>query len=542
MKTSNLKTSENIYSSFDWNVDFHTESFLRCFRTTERIMKYSEDDMEKMRRIANEGDAYAQYALGRWIYAHNNTREALEQAEGLFTLASKTIPDALAAYAIMWHYGETKENVMDIDKSNAILQEAALQGSEYAALQQARFRIYGLFCEAEPEKVVSEIEERLQSHDNPDPQWYTFLGYAYEECGNIDEAFNQYKRGAEKGEAKDYYYLYSICKERDDMELAEKYVTEGMTKGCSLCLTYQSEMSEDDFQELSDEEKAAFHELIYQRLHKGLSLGGSLCAFLLFVEYFYGGHGFPIDKERAFNYLRQGVLWGSVFCMIKLLEYIEEGEVSEPMSDMEIAEMWLCAARYSPQDDDAIAGLSRVSNPAFLLKHKEELERYWMPLFPEKTSKSSEPAQPEKTPIEPVVIVIWPSGHLDIQKADVNKMKSFREMGETLIGADGLDAVHYSPMLQSIAKAANLDRSLAMYCDRNAQMKELDDNAIGTMLYGQGMEILGPIIICLEDKSYNCHSFDTLEDITATYNEINNHCDGLLIIEDEDDGRYDAYV
>jgi hypothetical protein len=121
-------------------------------------------------------------------------------------------------------------------------------------------------------------------------------------------------------------------------------------------------------------------------------------------------------------------------------------------------------------------------------------------------------------------------------------MKSFREMGETLIGADGLDAVHYSPMLNSIAKAANLDRSLAMYCDRNAQMKGLDDNAIGTMLYGQGMEILGPIIICLEDKSYNCHSFDTLEDITATYNEINNHCDGLLIIEDEDDGRYDAYV
>ena len=37
-------------------------------------------------------------------------------------------------------------------------------------------------------------------------------------------------------------------------------------------------------------------------------------------------------------------------------------------------------------------------------------------------------------------------------------------------------------------------------------------------------------------------SFKTLEDLTATYNEINRHCGGLLIIKDEDDGRYDAYV
>ena len=57
MKTSNLKTSEKINSSIDWNEDFHTENFLRCFRTSERIKKYSEDDMEKMRRLAYEGDA-----------------------------------------------------------------------------------------------------------------------------------------------------------------------------------------------------------------------------------------------------------------------------------------------------------------------------------------------------------------------------------------------------------------------------------------------------------------------------------------------------
>ena len=39
------------------------------------------------------------------------------------------------------------------------------------------------------------------------------------------------------------------------------------------------------------------------------------------------------------------------------------------------------AARYSCQDEEALKGLRRVSDPAFLLKHKEELEKYWQPLF-----------------------------------------------------------------------------------------------------------------------------------------------------------------
>ena len=111
-----------------------------------------------------------------------------------------------------------------------------------------------------------------------------------------------------------------------------------------------------------------------------------------------------------------------------------------------------------------------------------------------------------------------------------------------IIGAEGLDAVYYSPLLQKVAKAAELEMDLAMFVDRDAYAKNLADNAIGTMLYGQGMEIRGPIIITQSDPVHDCHSFKTLEDIVRTYVEINNHCGGFLIINDEDDGRYDAYA
>ncbi|MGX8696387.1 MAG: hypothetical protein ACSW8D_08385, partial [Prevotella sp.] len=209
----------------------------------------------------------------------------------------------------------------------------------------------------------------------------------------------------------------------------------------------------------------------------------------------------------------------------------------------------LRAARYSPYDENALRELQKADDPAFLLQYKEELEKYWQPRFcNENTVRqphsqlTTQNSQLKKTPIDPMVIIIWPTGHLELDRADVYKMKSRHEMAQEIIGAEGLDAVYYSPLLQQVAKAAELDLDLAMFVDRDAYSKNLADNAIGTMLNGQGMEIRGPIIITQADSVHDCHSFKTLEDIVRTYTEINNHCGGLIIIKDEDDGRYDAYA
>jgi hypothetical protein len=66
-----------------------------------------------------------------------------------------------------------------------------------------------------------------------------------------------------------------------------------------------------------------------------------------------------------------------------------------------------------------------------------------------------------------------------------------------------------------------------MYVDRNAVMKDLDDNAVGTMLYGQGHEIMGAVIIAMEDEKYEIHSFGTEEDIENVFEAIDN-LTGLL--------------
>ncbi len=515
----------------------HDETFLRRFRTKLRIVKIDKSDIEQIKELAGQGDVYAKYAYGRWLYFNNPTDTSMQEAEELFLAAESHIPDALAAYASMWYYGETKENVMDIDRYDKLEEEAIRRGSERAMLNYARRRIYGQYCEAQPGIVAKEIEKRLSTTDDPDPQWYTYLGYAYEEMQRKNDAVIQYAKAVERGEVESYFYIYVHYLERGNLTLAEEYIEEGIEEGDGLCCYYQSDMDEDRFLKLSKEEQDEMHRVIDERLQLGVERWNGYCAYLLFMNYYYGGLGYTIDRDCALYYLKQGVGWGELSCIRKMAELAEEGSWPEPLTKTEIGELWLRACRYSHDDEDCLKGLSRVDDPAFLLKHKEELERYWMPLFPR-----LKPARPPKTPIDPMVIIIWPSGHLDIEKADVYKMKTYREMGETLIGADRLDAVHYSPLLEKIAKAAELDLSLVMYCDRDARMKGLNDNAIGTILYGHGGEILGPIIICQEDRVCDCHSFKTLEDLTATYNEINRHCGGLLIIKDEDDGRYDAYV
>jgi hypothetical protein len=145
----------------------------------------------------------------------------------------------------------------------------------------------------------------------------------------------------------------------------------------------------------------------------------------------------------------------------------------------------------------------------------------------EKTVEASKPAKPEpRTAIPPQVIIVKPSGIASFVEADVYSM-SYSEMAE-LIGAERVDAIHYSAPLDGITKACGLGKQLAMYVDREGIHKGLDDNAIGTMLYGNGYEIRGSIIIVMEDNRYDTYSFDILEDIEAVYNGIKALSGNLL--------------
>ena len=371
----------------------HDEQFLRRFRTKERIFRLTDDEVQDLKQAAEQGDAYARYGYGRWLYYHNPFDSALFKAEQLFLQAKDILPDALAAYAQMWLFGETIENTMDVEKSCDLMKTAIARGSQLADIQLTRSRIFGLFCEAEPEDVAQMIKQRVKDCLVNDPVWFTLLAYAYEEQNQREDAIRSYEQAIKYGETDDYAYLAMLYYQHGNMALYEELMEEGIEKGCALCMIYQADMSEDDFEELPAEEQKQLHAVVDERLRRGLQLGEGMCAYLLFQHYYYGGLGYTTNTLKAFAYLEQGARLGTTACMTELaLEAQNAGIPGRSLTPGDKAELWLRAARYLPSDEDTLYHLQRVSDPAFLLRHKDELERYWKPRFKEMPPEDEESA------------------------------------------------------------------------------------------------------------------------------------------------------
>ena len=145
----------------------------------------------------------------------------------------------------------------------------------------------------------------------------------------------------------------------------------------------------------------------------------------------------------------------------------------------------------------------------------------------------------EKTEINPTILVIRPSGYTEFLETDVNSVQ-LNEL-EALIDAENLDIVHFSDVLGQITKECALTKNVVMYVDKDAIVKNLEDNPVATMLYNCDCEIRGSVIVALEDAEYINYAFDTEEDIENVFESI-DELTGLLIREMDDDGRFDAWA
>ena len=145
----------------------------------------------------------------------------------------------------------------------------------------------------------------------------------------------------------------------------------------------------------------------------------------------------------------------------------------------------------------------------------------------------------EKTEINPTILVIHPSGYTEFLETDVNPVP-LNELG-ALIDAEELVSVHFSDALGQITKECGLTKNVMMYVDKDAMIKNLEDNPVATMLYNCDCEIRGSVIIALEDAEYITYAFDTEEDIENVF-ELIDELTGLLIRGMDDDGRFDAWA
>lgn len=531
--------------------------FLKHFWDSREIFKLSP---EMVKKLSLSEDPYGVYGYGQWLYrVRPDGDESLKKAQECFKYASENgIADAKQMLSLMYYYGdycnEDKDGIWEKNNILALIYNAQAQeaGSELAKMRQNTDLFWGNIVPADKEKAIREAEEAA-SESEAALLWMEQLGWYYEAEGRSDEAIKVYEKCIEGGLYYPLYDLAMIYYQRGNIGYFESLMEEGIEKGVPSCMLWGFE-NEEVWDELSQEQQDEIRQRLETNLNKGITLGDGLCAYVLAYYKTYGYMGFEQDIEGALKAAQTGTKYHSYQCCSLILDIMSdedfESELPETMqlTEEEYALMALKALRYGDESKlEIIVGNIRE----FTMMGYEEEMMYWSRKLEEQQMDEEDseedgiegPSAPieniVKTEIIPTVLVIHPSGYTDFVEADVYPM-SYREMAE-LIDAESLDAVHFSDSLTKITKECGLDKNVAMYVDRDGISKDLDDNAVASMLYGQGYEIRGAVIIALEDRRYDTHSFDTEEDIETVFEAI-DELTGLLRRETDDTGQYDPWA
>ena len=364
-------------------IDTDDPQFLQRFYSKSRALALTKEEVEVLRQSAEKGDIRARYGYGRWLYYFNPYDGALREAEMHFFETMDELPDSMVAYSQMLRHGETAVThppLMDIEQSLKLLELAVLRGCESAEITKARHRIYGNWCDAEPQEVADEIEHRLASHPDSDPVWHCLLAFAHEQLNREDDAIPLYEQAISLGETDAYGYLAITYQIRGNNALYEEYMEEGIRRGATFCCLYQAD-EEDSYDELDEEGQMQMHQAVAERLLRGLERGDGTCAYYLWFHHCHGSLGFDKDEERAYTYLRRGVELTDSACIPAYLS-ANEREMLPPsmaMTPYERDVLRLKAARYLPNDKDTLLELKKADDTAFLIEYKEEMEKYWLP-------------------------------------------------------------------------------------------------------------------------------------------------------------------
>lgn len=536
-------------------------AFLRHFYNKQRVATLSQFMVGKLEDYTQNNDPYAKYGYGRWLYIMNPFKGAIEQAEKLFTEAAENgVADAWAAIGRMHSLGEYHTKRKDDEAAKQCYLKARAMGSELAELTWINEYVLVEDNEKEVEKTAKAIENKIANDNGIDPLWHEYLGDAYALLGRTDDSIAQYEQAILHGNDSSYYPLALTLQQRGNVALAEEYMQMGIDNNCLNCFTFQADMDQQDFLELSLEQQAELHENVEKRLVKGLELGNGYCAFFLAYNLIYEELGFKQDYDRAIKALRRGIELGdmrscSFMVALQDSDFLPD---EERITQLEIAETRLQALRLG---DESLVEQSCWDLYVHELLDKdtnlEEFDKIWYPLWKKKTNapdlklsdtddddkpKEAPPTNIGKTEITPTVLIIYPDGLTEFAEEDLESFPTYKAMG-AMIDAEGLDTVHYSKALAEITSKARTTNNVVFYADRDGFAKNLPDNAVGTMLYGTGAEIRGPIIVGMEDSRHETLSFHYEEDIEKVYEAIEEMSGGLTRrLIDDDDSRYDPYV
>lgn len=531
------------------------KEFLKHFLDKRDLFFFSPQMVEKLR---TGSDPYSKYGYARWLYitgAHN--KENLRIVRDCIEFAVENgIADAMYVLSRLYHNGDyLDENsgimLLDRKRGKELLAAADSKGSELAKLQ----RIDDGFLEKLRMKkdVRYLIKKSKAISEKPDAslQWLEQQGWMYEMKGKRDKAIEIYEECVKKGLKYVIFDLAYLYYERGNIAYYQSLMEEGVEKGVPSCYLLGVE-AQTEWNDYDDKMRDELHKQLDTNLRRGAEMGCSVCAYFLAEYMFRGLMGFEENIAEALKYAFKALDLGNALCgklLMDIFFFHARGNSLPP--EMNISEDDVLLARlravrcassnHSMTYEILDSHVLEFSKQIKKMGYGEEL-KYWKELYAFPEDEDDNDNADECEPINPTLLVISPSGYTEFVETKARQVSYTAIIG--LIDAEGCDAVHFSAPLNKITKDCGLKKQLVMYVDKNGIPKDLPDNPVATMLYGNAYEIRGAAVVALEDKKYNTHSFDTYEAAEAVYDAINEYVGGLLTCntEPDDDGRNDAWA
>ena len=497
------------------------KAFLSHFLDFRAVRKLPGSIVSKL-NIAQ--DPYARYAYAAWLWASNQDSHSLKTVFRIFEDSARAgVPDALQMMSRMYYLGEaydeeTGKFVMDRKLSQELTVQAIEKGSILAKLRNNKNLFFGT-SEVEENRAaaIAEAERESSAIFSETILWTEQLGWFYEIEGEREKAIKAYEKCIINGYYAPIYDLALMYLEDGDEDYYKTLMKIGIELGVPDCMILGME-NEFRWESLSGDERLDIYRQMKRNLPIGIAQGSGVCAYILADALLNGKFGYDIDLRKGKEYAEIALTYGYNTAANLVIEAAETLDDPEFMSDDDLLKLRYDALRYGIEEQ--LDYVIRNKETYIEMGYGDQIEKIWMPMWKKKHPQA-------KTQISPSAIIIKPSGIASVVEADIFCM-SYREMAQ-LIGAEGLDAVHFSDPLTKITEACKLKNyKVAMYVDRDGYAKDLEDNAIGTILYGRGSEMRGAVIICLEDNRYDTHSFHFQEDIENVLAEISKLTSGLV--------------
>lgn len=369
--------------------------FLRVFYQRNSIFKLSKETIQRITRAAENNDACALFALGRYHIVTKPSPLSASTSLFLFGLAMQNkLPDAIAASAEAWRYGDV--GMVDHEKADQMLALALKEGSEYAAVLHLKELVFGTSIkDSNPKEALQKAEERIHCETNYTHYfglWLYYKAIALDTLGQKEEACNFFTHATRHGVAAAWTELAFMKGKADDQGNFADHdaylatLREGAKHQDVNSRAFLALQTTTDFDKLPAEaqSKEVAQEIIHE-WEECYRQGSRIAAEYLGDIYYHGFCLQPKDMEKAWKWYFKAAIWDLPSAYEKLYDMVYYHD-----KDIELKDQDLLALQGARLGSRKLLDATVIAHTQGRLNDfAKEIEKYYDPIF------DAEPDKPD---------------------------------------------------------------------------------------------------------------------------------------------------